>query len=218
MQIVDLFTFNRKIASRVSALLVKTPVTPNHITTLSMGAGLWAGYFFSQGRRSTMILGAIFLQISFILDNCDGDIARAKGLQSRFGMWYDFCADLAVDFALWTGLALGAVTLDVPGAAVRGWWLAAMAGSAINFTRVTGERLAAIRAAKSASDKVPPPSNQSVWRTVLYVLGQDGDPTVLIYFFALLGSPWLFLILGAVYINALWILSWWETRRTIAAA
>ncbi len=164
-----------------------------------------------------MILGAVFLQLAFILDNCDGDIARAKSMQSRFGMWYDFCADLMVDFALWTGLALGAVTLGVPGEAVRGWWMAAIAGSAINFSRVTGERMAAIRAAKSASDKVPPPANRSVWQTVLYVLGQDGDPTLLIYFFALIGSPWLFLIAGASYINALWILSWWENRKAASA-
>ena len=173
-----------------------------------MGAGLWAGYFFSTGRRTGILLGAVFLQISFILDNCDGDVARAKQMQSRFGMWYDFTADLIVDFALWTGLGLGAVSLGVPGAAVRWWWFAAMAGSSINFTRVTGERLAAIRSQKSASDKTPPPAGGPVWETVLYVLGQDGDPTIFIYLFAVLGSPWLFLILGAVYVNALWILSW----------
>lgn len=207
MQVIDWFTFNRKIASKVSAVLVKTPLTPNHVTTLSMCAGLWAGYFFSTGRRSGLLLGAAFLQLSFILDNCDGDIARAKNLQSRFGMWYDFSADLVVDFALWSGLALGAVSLGVPGAAVRGWWLLAMSGSAINFSRVTGERMAAIRAAASPSAKVPPPANQPWWQTILYVLGQDGDPTIFVYVMALAGSPWLFLVLGALYINALWILS-----------
>lgn len=213
MQIQDLFTFNRKISSKLSSFLLKTPLTPNHVTTLSMGAGLWAGYFFSLGRRSGMILGAVFLQLSFILDNCDGDIARAKKMQSRFGMWYDFSADLVVDFALWTGLALGAVSLGVPGVAVRIWWLAAVVGSAVNFRRVTAERLAAIRASKSASDKAAPPVNQPVWETVLFVLSQDGDPTLLIYFFALIGSPWLFLVVGALYINALWILSWHQSRR-----
>lgn len=213
MHVSDLFTFNRKISTRVSAVLLKTPLTPNHVTTLSMGAGLWAGYFFSSGRRSGLLFGAVFLQLSFILDNCDGDIARAKSLQSGFGMWYDFAADLVVDIALWTGLALGAVSLGVPGTAVRGWWLAAVAGSVINFTRVTGERMAAIRSAKSASDKVPPPAGRPVWETVLYVLSQDGDPTLLIYALALTGSPWLFLILGTVYINALWILSWNQSRK-----
>lgn len=211
MQTVDLFTFNRKISSRLSALLIKTPLTPNHVTTLSMGSGLWAGYFFSHGTRGFMLLGAVFLQLAFILDNCDGDIARAKSLQSRFGMWYDFTADLIVDFALWSGLALGAVTLGVPGGAVRWWWMAAMAGSAINYARVTGERMAAIRGGASASSKVPPPDNRPVWERVWYVLGQDGDPTLLIYAFALVGSPWLLLMLGAVYVNALWALSWKRT-------
>jgi phosphatidylglycerophosphate synthase len=217
MQTVDLFTFNRKISARLSALLIKTPLSPNHVTTLSMGAGLWAGYFFSQGTRGFMVLGAVFLQLAFILDNCDGDIARAKGLQSRFGMWYDFTADLIVDFALWSGLALGAVALGVPGAAVRGWWMAAMAGSAINYTRVTGERMAAIRAGASASAKVPPPADRPVWERVWYVLGQDGDPTLLVYAFALTGSPWLLLVVGAVYVNALWIFSWKKRTTTPAS-
>ncbi len=194
-------------------VLLKTPLTPNHITTLSMGAGLWAGYFFSTGHRSAMLLGAIFLQLSFIFDNCDGDIARAKKLQSAFGMWYDSCADLIVDLALWTGLAIGAVTLGVPGAAVRWWWFAAIVGSVINFARVIGERLALIRAAKSATEKVPPPVNRSAAETVLYVLGQDGDPTLLVYLFAAIGSPWFFLTAGAVYINALWVLSWPRTQK-----
>lgn len=212
MQVVDLFTFNRRISAKLSSVLIKMPLTPNHVTTLSMGAGLWAGYFFSSGRRSGMLLGAAFLQLSFILDNCDGDIARAKSLQSRFGMWYDFTADLMVDFALWSGLALGAVSLGVPGAAVRGWWLAALAGSTINYSRVVGERLAVIRASGSASEKIPPPAHRPVWKTALYVLSQDGDPTILVYVLALTGSPWLFLILGAVYVNALWLLTWKRSR------
>jgi phosphatidylglycerophosphate synthase len=211
MTAVDLFTFNRKIAAKLSAFLVRTPLTPNHVTTLSMGAGLWAGYILSHGTRGSMVLGAVFLQLAFILDNCDGDIARAKGLQSRFGMWYDFTADLIVDLALWSGLALGAVSLGVPGVAVRGWWMAAIAGSAINFTRVTGERMAQIRSNKSASDKIPPPADRPVWERIWYVLGQDGDPTLLVYGFALLGSPWLLLVLGTVYVNALWIFSWKRT-------
>lgn len=212
MRTIDLVTFNRGISARLSALLVRTPLTPNHVTTLSMGAGLWAGYFFSHGTRGSMLLGAVFLQLAFILDNCDGDIARAKGLQSRFGMWYDFTADLLVDLALWSGLALGAVSLGVPGASVRWWWAAAMAGSSINFARVTGERMAAIRGGAGASDKVPPPEDRPVWERVWYALGQDGDPSLLVYAFALVGSPWLLLLVGALYVNALWIFSW--KRRT----
>lgn len=214
MQTVDWFTFNRRISSRLSAVLIKTPLTPNHVTTLSMGAGLWAGYFLSTGTRGSLLLGAFFLQISYILDNCDGDIARAKNLKSRFGMWYDFTADLVVDFALWSGLALGAVALGVPGAAVRGWWLLAMVGSVINYCRVTGERLAAIRASISPAAKIPPPQTGIWWKKVLYVLGQDGDATIFIYLMALIGSPWFFLLAGSIYVNALWILSWNPQKRS----
>ncbi|MBP9733081.1 MAG: hypothetical protein KBD07_01745, partial [Candidatus Omnitrophica bacterium] len=54
-------------------------------------------------------------------------------------------------------------------------------------------------------------ADRPVWEKIWYVLGQDGDPTLLVYGFALLGSPWLLLVLGTVYINALWIFSWKRT-------
>ncbi len=40
-----------------------------------------------------IIIAAIFLQIYTILDLVDGDIARAKNMQSNFGMWLDIFFD-----------------------------------------------------------------------------------------------------------------------------
>ena len=40
MRFDSLFSFNRALAVRLSDVLVKTPLTPNHVTTLSLVFGL----------------------------------------------------------------------------------------------------------------------------------------------------------------------------------
>jgi phosphatidylglycerophosphate synthase len=85
----DFFTLNRRIAGAVVPLLAKTPLAPNHITLLSMACGFVAATFFAQGTRAGMLEGAFFLQVSFVLDDCDGAIARLKSRQSEFGMWLE---------------------------------------------------------------------------------------------------------------------------------
>src|SRR3989338_1949827 len=95
----DFLSLNRKLALKAVPFLARTPFTPNQLTSLSLLLGIVAAYFFSLGSRISLLEGAFFLQLSFIADNCDGGVARLKNLSSEFGMWYDFVADLFVDFA-----------------------------------------------------------------------------------------------------------------------
>lgn len=185
---MSFLTLNQKIAAFLNGRLALTPLTAGHVTTLFMGAGLWAGYFFSRGTRAHMALGALFFHLAWVLRAC-ADRARAEEASVRPGVWYGASAELIVLFSLWSGSALGAVSLGVPGDAVRGWWLAALSGSAIYFVRAAGERL--LRAGNSANASA-----------------REQDPTLAVYLFALPGSPWLLLLAGAVVMNVLWILRW----------
>ena len=194
------FNFNRKIASLITPILYKTPLKPNHITTLSLLAGFISAYFMSLGSRVAMLGGALFLQISFILDNCDGDIARMKSLQSVSGMWYDLTADLGVDFLQWIGLALGAVRQGVT-PLIFIVCFTACAGSLINFFRVVFMRVAQGRSGKESALGLGPLSS------AIHVLSHDGDPTLFVWFMSLVGYPGYLLFFGAVYINVIWIYS-----------
>lgn len=192
-----LFSFNRAIAVRVSDVLVKTPLTPNQVTTLSLLTGFASAAMMARGTRRGLLLGALLLQIAFILDNCDGEIARRKNLRSKFGMWYDFIADFFVDCAVWTGLCAGALaqgvtTLVVPVA------LAAIAGSGALFFVVVSRRL------RGGSGKEPSPTRNPIL-SALHVLGHDGDPSLLAWIFAFAGYPGWMLLAGCVYVNILWI-------------
>ncbi len=193
----NLFSFNRIIATRVSDTLVKTPLTPNQLTTLSLAAGLASAAAMAHGTRAWLILGALLLQTAFILDNCDGEIARRKNLKSRFGMWYDFIVDVLVDCALWTGLCIGALAQGVTPLVVP-VAVAAAAGSLSLFWVVVSRRLG------GGSGKEPSPT-KNPFLSALHVLGHDGDPSLLVWIFALAGYPGWLLLAGCVYINFLWV-------------
>jgi phosphatidylglycerophosphate synthase len=194
----DFFTVNRRIASAVAPYLARTPLAPNHVTLLAMACGCLSAVFFSRGTRAGMLQGAFFLQVSFILDDCDGAIARLKSLQSEFGMWLDYAADVCVELALWTGLALGAAAqrVSVPLAAA----IAALAalGSLVNFLRVVGQRRRKMR--------VEAPK-------AIAALCDDGDPSPFVWLISAVGHPGYLLLFGALYMHCLWVFSVIKARK-----
>lgn len=99
--------------------LIRLPVTPNQVTTLRLILGVAAGFLFAGGTYFSYLAGGILFEISLLLDNLDGEIARARGLQTPWGERYDILADLVTLAAFYTGLAAGLLR-DEPW---RGWWL-----------------------------------------------------------------------------------------------
>ena len=51
-----------------------------------------------------MLLGGLLAQLSSILDGCDGEIARLKLLESKFGEFFDRVLDRYSDLFILTGL------------------------------------------------------------------------------------------------------------------
>ena len=67
-----------------------TNITPNQITFFAFLLSILQFYFFTNG---SLILGALFNQLSFGLDQIDGKIARLKGLVSKSGTLMDSIID-----------------------------------------------------------------------------------------------------------------------------
>ena len=101
------FKLNRFLSRPLTEILLLTPITPNQITVLSLLVGLLSGFLFSRGQYTSSISGALVFQVAVILDNCDGEIARAKNLKSVFGGWLDVIVDVIVDITLFSGITLG---------------------------------------------------------------------------------------------------------------
>lgn len=93
--------FNRPLSMRISSRLVKSRITPNQASLLSFGAGIVSSLFFFLGHS---IIGALLIQISSILDGCDGEIARLKHMQSSLGDFVDAVLDRYVDGFIFLGI------------------------------------------------------------------------------------------------------------------
>jgi phosphatidylglycerophosphate synthase len=86
--------------------LAGSPVTPNHITALSLIAGLAGALLFAQG-GTAMHWGALLFILSTLLDHADGELARMTGQTSRFGHIFDILVDGLTHVALFLGMGYG---------------------------------------------------------------------------------------------------------------
>ena len=82
-------------------------ITPNRVTTFSLFTCIIAAVFISVGVPIFLIVGAILVQLVFILDCLDGQLARYREQSSNFGAWYDRVTDRIKDFLIYFSIAFG---------------------------------------------------------------------------------------------------------------
>jgi phosphatidylglycerophosphate synthase len=99
--------FDRALSTRLSRLLVHTPLRPNHITVIGTSIGLLAAWFFAGGSYASGLTGAFLFWVAIIVDGCDGEVARLKFQETRFGHIFDVVTDNIVHVAIFIGLAIG---------------------------------------------------------------------------------------------------------------
>ena len=99
--------FERKISLAVSRLLAGTSVTPNAMTLVSIAIGLAGSAFFLRSTASSEMIGALLFLLHSILDGCDGELARLKFQESRWGGLLDFWGDNVVHAAVFSAMAVG---------------------------------------------------------------------------------------------------------------
>jgi hypothetical protein len=82
-------------------------ISPNHVTLFALFLGILASVCFVIASPLFMILGALLVQLSFIVDCMDGQLARYRQQFSVLGAWLDRIADRVKDFLYFFSLALG---------------------------------------------------------------------------------------------------------------
>lgn len=97
----------RFFSVRITRYLVRTRLTPNQITIISFLMGLLAAFLFSFGSPLYLRIGAISLFLCLILDCVDGEVARLKHMESKFGEFLDGFSGRVKDFFVVLGLSLG---------------------------------------------------------------------------------------------------------------
>jgi archaetidylinositol phosphate synthase len=118
--------YDQRIARVLVRPLARTPVSPNHLTTLTVLLALVGAGLFASGDPTRVSWGAGVFVLARFLDHFDGELARLKGSASRFGYYYDYVAGALGYAALFLGMGIGlrgtflggfAVALGAAGAA-----------------------------------------------------------------------------------------------------
>ena len=104
------FPLIRHISARVTPFLLKTPINANLITLISILLGLTAGIMFAIGGFATTLYASIVFFLVYLLDHCDGEVARAKSQASKFGKNFDTFGDWISHAAFFIGLGYGTYT------------------------------------------------------------------------------------------------------------
>lgn len=87
--------------------LANTKVTPNHLTTMRLTAGLAAAACLAVGEQPWRDVGAALFVVSVLLDRADGDLARMTGKTTPWGHTYDLISDALCNALIFVGLGMG---------------------------------------------------------------------------------------------------------------
>lgn len=101
--------FLRKVSLRITAVLIRTPVSANALTGWMIIVGLVAAVVL--GVVPTwwgVLLTFVLVQAYFLLDLCDGEVARWRRTTSITGVYLDRVGHYLVEAALLSGLGLRA--------------------------------------------------------------------------------------------------------------
>lgn len=100
---------NRPISRALTGVLLKFPVTPSGWTLAIVLLPLVGALLLARGDYTSVVCGLLLYQLYSILDGCDGEIARAKYLESPGGRqldtWCDIAGSLLLAISLGYGLA-----------------------------------------------------------------------------------------------------------------
>jgi hypothetical protein len=121
--------WNRLVARPLAAVLVvplaRTGITPNQVTFVTLPVFLaGAAVLALLPSWAALCAGAAIIELSYVLDCADGQLARLKGASSPVGAHLDFLMDELKAFAL---IAAIAVRLWLPGRDPR-WLLEGLGG------------------------------------------------------------------------------------------
>jgi phosphatidylglycerophosphate synthase len=136
---------DRRLSWRISLRLARTAITPNQVTLANTALGLLSAWMFAFPGYWPRLIAALMFLVSVTFDGVDGELARLKMTESRFGARLDVMTDNLVHVALFAGIMSGCYRAS--GSRVYVYLLAILlvgfglcAVTTWRATRVNGER------------------------------------------------------------------------------
>lgn len=180
--------------------LRSTPITPNQLTTLRLGAGIAAAGLYALG-PPWHTQGALLFLLSMLLDRADGELARISSRTSSWGHTYDLISDGICNSLIFVGIGFGLQhsvlgSWSIPMGIVAGTCIALVLFMTLRIERSAGQRAAELNsfAGFDADDAmlITPVMTLFDWTVPLLIAACVGAPAFAIimlwHFRAKLGS------------------------------
>jgi 1L-myo-inositol 1-phosphate cytidylyltransferase / CDP-L-myo-inositol myo-inositolphosphotransferase len=143
-------TINRKLSGRLlTPLLLRLApgVSPNQVSALAFAVAIAAAAAFLLGQP---VIGGLTVQLASVLDGCDGEIARLKKAESRFGSFFDAVLDRYADTFLLVGAGYYAWSAGDQSVLFGPHWSALVV--LVSILAASGNLLVSYTSAKSVAD------------------------------------------------------------------
>jgi len=194
-----LFPLIRHLSLRLTPLLARLPFSANQITLASLAVGLGCAWAMTGEGRAMTTAGGVMLVLCYLLDNCDGEIARLKDQCTAFGAFFDTFVDWIVHAAFFAALGMGVAVTRGNGLWLWLGWIAAV-GSTINYTIGLVGDWRQQRVAKKEHDPAGRAAAEQPLRP-------EGWRQWAVYTFReLFRADFCFIVLGLAFFDAVWIL------------
>lgn len=100
---------NRPLSRPAARGLARTAVTPNAVTGFTLLLAVATGAMLGAGWN---IAGGILIQVVSVVDGVDGELARLRGLATRFGEVFDAVSDRYADACMLGGMTVYAARFE----------------------------------------------------------------------------------------------------------
>ena len=100
----------RDMALPLTWVLLHTPVSANGVTFISLIVGMSGCVLLSLGTESCFLCGAIFLQLWYLFDHVDGQIARYRKQASVTGIFFDYITHHIIHIGVFIGIGWSVYT------------------------------------------------------------------------------------------------------------
>lgn len=204
-----MFPLIRLFSRPLTKLILHTPLSANQITAISLVIGFAAMWLIATGRYDLHIWGGALLVVSYILDNCDGEVARARNQTSEWGHRFDSFVDWIVNAGVFVAIGMGEMARTSDDL----WFylgITAGVGATINY-------FLAVRAEfNKSADHATEEQLPSAFRDRVVFIFRElfrADFCFIVLALAVFDSLWVLLPLGAIGAQAYWLLSFAKGAR-----
>jgi phosphatidylglycerophosphate synthase len=216
----SIFPLIRFFSRPVTGVLARLPVSANQVTAASLVLGLGAAWAAAAATQASALAAGLLMVGAYVLDNCDGEIARLKNQCSRFGMYFDSFVDWAVHTAFFWGLGVGVTTAT--GEAFWNWLgLAAAAGGTLNYglsfvlsarDRTTAGEPSDLTG-RAAAENARRPETPGEWILFAFRELARADFCFIVLALAVFDALWVLLPVGAIGAQIYWMTAMFKRAR-----